>query len=205
MKSLHAVGVLVLGLSLTGCATILGGREQTITVNANVSGADVYLNQTLLGETPLTAKVKRGQEGVLRVTAEGYQPYQAALNKKISSLFWVNILSGGAFGSTTDYTTGAMYEYEPDTYMVTLQAANPSTEQRSEWQLREGLRSFVLLNNQAIVSDLAVGQGEYVDVLVDILGVTPEDRAGAVDRWRTDYAASETALDFANKIVAELD
>lgn len=205
MKSLQSVGVLVLGLSLTGCATILGGKQQTITVNANVSGADVYLNQTLLGKTPLTAKVKRGQEGVLRVTAEGYQPYQAALNKKISSLFWVNILSGGAFGSTTDYTTGAMYEYEPDTYMVTLQAADQSSEQQSEWRLKEGLRSFVLLNNQAIVSDLAVGDGEYIDVLVDILGVKPRERAGAVDRWRKDYASSKTAIEFATKIVAELD
>ncbi len=99
MKSAHFVRVLVLGLTLGGCATIISGTSQIMTVNANVDGAEVHLiteaGETLLGTTPLTTRVKRGQEGTLRVSAEGYRPYQTALNKKINSVFWVNILSGG--------------------------------------------------------------------------------------------------------------
>lgn len=120
-------------------------------------------------------------------------------------MFWVNILSGGVFGSSTDYSTGAMYQYEPSTFMVSLQPGQQSTAQRNDWQRREGLRSFVLLNNQAIVSDLAAGDGEYVDVLVDVLAVKPEGRDGAIERWRAVYAASKTALEFAEMMVAELD
>ena len=82
LKSAHLVRVLALGLTLGGCATILGGTSQLLTVNANVDGAEVYLNETLLGTTPLAATIKRGQTGVLRVTAEGYTPYQIALNNK---------------------------------------------------------------------------------------------------------------------------
>ncbi len=205
MKSLKSVSVFALCLSLGGCATILGGSSQTLTVNANVTGAEVYLNETLLGVTPLTANVKRGQEGVLRVTAEGYEPYQIALNKKVSSLFWVNILSGGTFGSTTDYKTGAMYEYEPSTYMASLQPAGQSPKDLGQWQRREALRSFVLLNSQALVFDLAAGEGEYIDALVSILTVPSDDRAAAIERWRSDYAGARTAMDFAARILTELD
>lgn len=204
MKFTRWAGVLVIGLTLAGCATILGGKTQILTVNANVEGAEVFLNDRLLGTTPLSVSIKRGQVGVLRVTADGYQPYQIAMNKKISTLFWVNILSGGSFGSTTDYATGAMYEYEPSTYMVSLQQSGQSTTQREDWQRREGLRSFVLLNHQALMTDLAAGQGEYIDVLVDILAVRPEDRADAIKHWRAGFVASKTALEFAATIVTEL-
>jgi len=208
MKSAHLVPVCLLGLTVGGCATIISGTSQIMTVNANVDGAEVHLiteaGEELLGTTPLTTRVKRGQEGTLRVRAEGYRPYQSALNKKINTVFWVNILSGGGFGSTTDYASGAMYEYEPSTYMVSLQPVEQSNEERNDWQRRERLRSFVLLNNDALVTDLAAGDGEYIDVLVHVLAVKPEDRAEAIERWRAGYAASKTAAEFADVMVAEL-
>jgi hypothetical protein len=153
MKSAHLVLVCLLGLTVGGCATIISGTSQIMTVNANVDGAEVHLvteaGERLLGTTPLTTRVKRGQEGTLRVRAEGYRLYESALNKKINTVFFVNILSGGVFGSTTDYTSGAMFEYEPSTYMVSLQPVEQSNEERNDWQRREGLRGFVLLNNEA--------------------------------------------------------
>ncbi len=209
LKSAHLIRVLVLGLTVGGCATIISGTSQIITVNANVQGAEVHLitesGTELLGTTPLSRRVKRGQEGTLRISAEGYLPYESALNKKINTVFFVNILSGGTFGSTTDYTTGAMYAYEPSTYMVSLQPIEQSPEEQNKWQRREGLRGFVLQNSQALVSDLAAGDGEYIDVLVYVLAVKLEGRAEAIERWRASYAASETAAEFAETMVAELD
>ncbi len=89
--------------------------------------------------------------------------------------------------------------------MVSLQPIGQSTEGRNEWQRREELRSFLLHNSQALVSDLAAGDGEYIDVLVYVLAVTPEGRAEAIERWRAGYAASETTAEFAETLVAELD
>ena len=198
----------VLGVALvltTGCATVLGGTRQLLTVNANVEGAEVFLNETRLGVTPLTAEVKRGQTGELRVTADGYQPYTVAINRKVSTLFFVNILSGGSFGSTTDLATGAMYEYEPSTFMVSLQSSQIGLEGRQEWMRKEALRGFVLMNNEAIVSELADGTGEHLDLLFDVLAVVGlEGRTEAVDRWRAAYEASDTAVEFAELILAEL-
>ncbi len=113
MRSVRLVAVAALVLGLNACATILGGSNQTITVNSNIAGAEVFLNDQLLGKTPLITSIKRGQEGVFKVRADGYQTYQMAVNKKINNLFWVNVFTGGTFGSSTDYSTGAMYlEYD---------------------------------------------------------------------------------------------
>lgn len=206
MNRARLVYGLVLALTVAGCATILSGTSQTISVNSNVDGAEVYLDGSLLGTTPLTATVQRPkQDGTLRVEAEGYRSYQQVWSKTINTMFWVNILSGGTLGSSTDYSTGAMYAYEPATLMVSLQPENQSDEGMAAWQRREGLRGFVLMNNEALVSDLAAGDGEYIDVLVDVLAVAPSDRAEAIERWRAGYAESETAAEFAERLVAELD
>jgi hypothetical protein len=189
---------------LYGCATILGGSNQLISVNSNVSGAQVFLNDVQLGVTPLSTSIKRGQEGVLRVQAPSYQPYQIALNKKITSLFWVNIFSGGVFGSTTDYATGAMYEYEPSTYMASLQPAEQTSAERRMWERREGLRAFVLLNNEALVEDLARGSGEHVEALFKLYQIESGQRAQAIGRWRNHYSEARTAAEFAQALVDDV-
>lgn len=205
MRMRSVVAASFLALASQGCATILGGSSQTVTFNSNVNGADVYLNQTLLGKTPLTASIKRGQEGTFRVQMAGYQPYQIAVNKKISTLFWVNIFTGGVTGSTTDAVTGAMYEYEPSTFMVSLQRADFSSAERGQWIRKEGLRSFVLLNNEALIADLAAGRGEYLDVLLDVFHVTPAGRQSAITGWRSAYSNAKTSAEFAGRLVEALD
>jgi hypothetical protein len=202
--ALIAGSFLWFALTLGGCATILSGSTQTLTVNANVPGAQVTLNGVPLGVTPLIVTMKRGQEGVLSVQMPGHVPFQAPLAKKINGIFWVNILSGGPFGSTTDYSTGAMYAYEPDTYFVTLAPAAMTPPAAEMLKRTETLRAFVLLNNEVLASELAAGHGEYVDALGKLLQVSAAQRVPAVKRWRASYASSDTALAFADRIVAEM-
>src|SRR4029078_2374151 len=111
---------------------------------------------------------------------------------------------GGVFGSTTDYASGAMYEYDPSTYMVSLQRGTASIGEKEQWRRTEGLRAFVLQNKEALVNDLAAGKGEYVDVLAKILKVEPAARNEALTRWRSDYKSSKTAVEFAQKLVDHL-
>ena len=43
-------------------------------------------------------------------TTEGCAP-ETAMPKSVDSKFFINIISGGVFGSTTDYTTEKMWRY----------------------------------------------------------------------------------------------
>lgn len=205
MKRSLLAGVFALGtLGLASCATIINGSNQTITVNSDVPGAQVSINGMPLGVTPLITSIKRGQEGVLTVQMPGYTPFQAALSKKINGIFFANILLGGLFGSSTDYSTGAMYAYEPDTYFVALAPAAMAPPVAAEWRRREAVRSFVLLNNEALASELSAGRGEYVDALAELLQVSQPQRGEAVQRWRASYTSSDTAVAFADRMIAEL-
>ena len=205
MKSAQLIGLLLLVLTPSGCATIFSGSTQDFTVTATVVGAEVFLNDQLLGSTPLTVKIKRGQTGTIRVVEDGYETWEVPLEKEINGVVWLNVMSLSSFGSSTDYATGAWYRYEPSSYFVGLQPSGQSTAERTEWQRRERSRAFVLLNSQALASDLAAGDGEYLDVLVDLLAVKPEDRVDALERWRAAYNASKTAPEFAMAIVEEQD
>lgn len=195
---------LAMGLAVGGCATVINGSNQVLTVNTNVPGAQVALNNVPLGVTPLIISIRRGQEGLLSVQAPGYQPFQAPITKKINGIFFANILIGGTFGSSTDYSTGAMYAYEPDTYYVTLQPMGMAPAAALEWKRQEELRAFVLLNNEALATELSTGRGEYVDALAKLLEVSEAQRPASIMRWRATSRTSETAVAFADKLVAEL-
>jgi hypothetical protein len=202
MKTSLVAGVLA--LTLSGCATIISGSNQVITVNSDVPGAQVTLNGAPLGLTPLIASIKRGQEGVLSVQMPGYVPFQAPITKKVNGIFFVNILSGGVFGSSTDYSTGAMYAYEPDAYFVTMAPVGMAPPVATEWKRKEDVRAFVLLNSEALARDLANGQGEHVDALAELLQVEQGQRGAAVKRWRASYGGSKTTVAFADLMIAEL-
>ena len=109
-------------LFLTSCASILSGKQQDFTVNSNVSGAKITLNGQSIGTTPYVGKIARSKEGaILEVSKPGYATKKYALKTKVNGFFWVNILSGGVFGSSTDYSTGAMFEYAPGVINVDLE------------------------------------------------------------------------------------
>ena len=106
---------------LSGCATIIKGKNQPLSVNSNVEGAEVYLNDTKIGVTPLTANVLRKKEaGVLLVRKEGYKDHKIIIDTTVEPVFWVNILSGGVLGSTTDFSSESMFKYAPSTFYVEL-------------------------------------------------------------------------------------
>jgi uncharacterized protein YceK len=93
----------------SGCATILSGKTQNINVTSYPSHQKVQIgSQTVV--TPSIVTVKRSKEDLV-LRSENCND-QKLLASKVNPVFFVNILSGGAFGSTTDYATGAMWKYD---------------------------------------------------------------------------------------------
>ena len=112
--------MIIASVFLCGCATILKGSDQPINVNSNVKGASVYVNNQKVGNTPFTGTIKRQKEQTLKVSKPGYETRTLMLDSSIEGVFWVNILTGGVFGSTTDWASGSMWKISPNTYNVDL-------------------------------------------------------------------------------------
>ncbi|MCO5114723.1 MAG: hypothetical protein M9899_11200 [Bdellovibrionaceae bacterium] len=98
-------------LALSGCATILNEDLQ----NVNVSSTAEVIKGNVDG-VPFTGPgiiaVKRSKaDKVVNITTEGCQQ-QVLLASSVDPKFFINILTGGTFGSTTDYASEKMWKYQ---------------------------------------------------------------------------------------------
>lgn len=109
MKKLWVTLVCVVGLS--GCATILNEDLQNINVSSSageIKGSIDGIPFTGPGIIP----VKRAKgDKIINVTTEGCQK-QAILVSSVDPKFFINILTGGTLGSTTDYMSEKMWKYQ---------------------------------------------------------------------------------------------
>ena len=116
-KAVLLLVVLSLALILGGCATILSGDSQK--VNITTEKGEKY-NVAINGQkytVPAIIDLERKNADKI-VTVDECPSEQILLHKEINPVFFVNILSGGVFGSTTDYATESMWKYQPENVKI---------------------------------------------------------------------------------------
>lgn len=116
MKKITTLLSLSLLLLSTSCATIVSGSKQRIEVNSTPTNSTVYIDNKEVGKTPYNTKLKRNQSYSLKVTNEGYLPYQIDLQREFNAWFIGNVAIGGLIGIIVDPITGAMYKLKPVQY-----------------------------------------------------------------------------------------
>lgn len=104
----------------TGCASILHGTLQPMSISSTPTGANVTVDGTSSGSTPMTASLSRKHEHTVKIEMQGYKPMEVKLNKGIDGWFWGNLLLGGLVGMIIDGSTGAMYKLSPSQIDATL-------------------------------------------------------------------------------------
>ncbi|MEM6782641.1 MAG: PEGA domain-containing protein [Bacteroidota bacterium] len=177
---------IVVALTVAGCASIVTGTTQTISVSSNIDGASIFLDEELVGTTPFVGPVKKNGS-TLRIEADGYRSETYSLSKSLEPMFWGNIIIGGTLGSITDFSTGAAYQYAPAAYQVDLQASDQSD---ASFHQNVGVRKFGMVYVDQLSMNIAAGGGEYVDALVTLSeaegddGLTFDEIAAALEASR---------------------
>lgn len=114
-----AIGAVTL---LTGCASIVGGTNQVISVETRdkekqVAGATCQLNNgkgVYYVTTPGTVMIHRAYEDMnVKCEKDEYQPGLAAVKSSTKGMAFGNILFGGLIGAGVDIASGAAYDYPP--------------------------------------------------------------------------------------------
>jgi len=95
-------------LFLAGCATVLTGFNQNVDINSNPVKARVTVNDQYKGETPLTVRLRRNKNNVVRIELDGYEPYEIVTKKGFNAVSLGNIMIGGAVGMLVDLATGGI-------------------------------------------------------------------------------------------------
>ena len=197
MKFSHFI-IITITFIISSCASIMDGKEQVLTFNSEPEHATVTVSGKKIGETPVSVPIERDKNLILEITKEGYKPYKAQLATETNTWVWGNILffAYGLFSTTTDSTTGAITEFSPDQFFVTL---TPNDPYRTTSSNSRKIKEFIIAFGDSLKQELASNGGEKTSALVNLIGSNDEKTTTAVLKKLS--IKSKDDLDFAMKVI----
>lgn len=193
---------LTAALLFTGCASVVSGTDQKVTFNSEPDEATVTVSGRVLGKTPLTVPVDRGSNQSITFEKEGYKTYTAQLSTTTNPWFFGNIVLGGLVGSTTDGVSGAIHEFSPDQYFVTLKPDTPTGISTSR---PRKIKEIVIAFSGKLRHQLAIGGGEEADAIVRLLGIENSEKGTTIRTLNQLALANDNDLELANTIIEVYD
>ena len=188
--------LICLAVFFVSCATIVSGKYQTVTFNSEPVGATVIVNGRTLGKTPLTTSLERISEPSAVFEKEGYESVSMALSTSMNGWFWGNIVIGGLLGSTTDGISGAVHQYSPSSYHVTLKPKGSAF-----FTPRGEIKVYILSNYLNIAKELNTSPQEYLLALFSLLKVPENEQKAAMQNMQYLVKSSDHSLAFAEKVI----
>lgn len=158
---------------LSACGTLISGSSQTVSIDSNVEGAEIYEGGVLLCETPCSTQMKRERgEKTLIVKKAGYEDARVMLGSSVNIVSLLNLVSLSGF--ITDAVTGAVWEYSPNNYYVNLMRDKKA--RRTEELTQREIRRFTLANWDALKKEAKSHKsGEYIKGLSELTKISPKD------------------------------
>jgi uncharacterized protein YceK len=119
-KGLLVLLVIVWVFSFSGCATIFTGDSEKVSFVSDPAGAEVYVDGTLRGKTPVTIDLDKSRMYAVEVRKEGYESQFATIKSKVG-LGWVALdVFSGLAPLIVDAATGSWKYLSPNELSVPL-------------------------------------------------------------------------------------
>lgn len=166
--------VLSLTILLSSCASLISGSKQELAFDSNQQDVEIYIDGKLQCRTPCIAEVKRGKEKmIISARKFGYEYQNIVVERRINVVTAFNAISllSGTFGLSTDNSTGAIWEYQPSSFYITIRKEPTSLADKIKYQNQDKVREFVLRNYEQIqieVFDYNNSSKEYLRALQKI-------------------------------------
>jgi hypothetical protein len=156
----------VIATGLSGCASVIDGTSQSMSVATNPEGAECRLmrNGELLARitTPQTVNIKKTKHDInIECEMEGFHKSTEHVNSEIQDATWGNIILGGGIGWAVDSASGADNKYKEHVTitMVPLgQVAPVVAKAEAAEPDGESLPEAVEVVNEAADSDAAASE-----------------------------------------------
>jgi len=127
MRKIILPVIVLSAASLSGCATIVNGRYQQVSVNTKPPGAHCVLTNNkghwTVQHTPKVVNLHRSMER-LHITCQkpGYKTKVITVKSRTKKMMAGNLLFGGVIGAGVDAGDGAAFSY-PNLITVPLRAS----------------------------------------------------------------------------------
>jgi PEGA domain len=120
---LVALCVFSLTVSNVGCATLFtGGRpNQTVSFKSTPPGANVYVNNQLIGQTPIREGLARDTDHLIRIELAGYPKYEKQIKTGFNGWVLGNLVIGGLIGICIDLISGSTDSLNPASIHVNFE------------------------------------------------------------------------------------
>ena len=99
-------------LYLSSCATLFKGTSENVAFNSNPDRAEVWINGTKRGETPLAIKLVSKETYTIEFRKEGYKSRAYTINNKVGAGWVILDVLAGLVGVIVDAATGAWYSLD---------------------------------------------------------------------------------------------
>jgi len=116
-------GLILVG-SAAGCAALFNGKTTPVQMNSNPVGAEVLVDGTRVGTTPMSVDLSNDQTHTVTFRIVGLSPVTCVLNRKVGVGWVVLDVLGGLIPVIIDAATGSWYELDKNVCNGTLGGAD---------------------------------------------------------------------------------
>ena len=116
MKKIFVIAISI--MSLYGCASIIDGKSQNVNLvpstGSKVPATVVSPSGVQEVTLPTVIHTSRSNEDIVVKIEEDscYEESTQAVQSNVNPMILGNVITGGLLGSTTDFATGAAWEYD---------------------------------------------------------------------------------------------
>lgn len=158
LRAMLLIGVCAATLLSSGCATIVKGSSQTLTVDTKPPGASCVFNRDgetigVVHPTPGSLVVQKSSKAIsVACTKDKFQESDATLSADFQPMTLGNIILGGVIGIIVDAASGAVAEYQPNLTLTLIPAEFADADARDAYfaKLRDDLRADTVKAKQQI-------------------------------------------------------
>lgn len=136
-------------LFLGGCASVINGSKEKITINSEPAGAKVIIDDKYIGKAPVIFEAERRKDLAVRLKKDGYNDTSIIIENKFSDLALLDLLIPPFF--LIDLYTGGAWTLEKDRYFIELDSEKANQSYNIKMQsnsLLEDLNKAYKRNNE---------------------------------------------------------
>lgn len=178
-----------LAAAAVGCASIVEGTDQSVTVQTMPSGANCELKRDgqvigVVNPTPGTVTVDKSKHDIAVICKkDGYQDASGAFSSDFQGMTFGNILFGGIIGVAVDASSGAMHEYPASISIAMAPNSFPNTMERDRFfdQRAESIRKDAEAAIAKVRQDCKSSQQKTCDEAIGKIEVARDDQLADVE------------------------
>jgi hypothetical protein len=108
--------ITIAAFTLQGCAAIISGSHQKVTIHTNTKDGVIYQNFEKIGFANQEVKIKRNKiDNMYTISAEGCRDTSFVLEENFNWVCWFDVIN--PLGLALDYSLGSQYKTNDSLYI----------------------------------------------------------------------------------------